>query len=346
MTKQHIIKIVKTIVTLAICAAVFFGGYRALDRLLCFKSIHGINQTRAMYYQPKNSIDVVFMGSSHIHCGINNAELWTDYGIASMDYSAAEQTFWQTYYYIQELLKTQRPKMICLDVFSAVVNTDDWQYKLLYENVYGMRFSMTKWKMLEASCETLEMRMQYISNMFGYHTRYTVLTPEDYRAVTQLPEDMRNYKGYTPFLAANPIQARQYPDAQPDGLTEKIEKYLRLIIELCQKEEIELFLMVVPYEQWTEYHACTFKEIELLAAEYSVPYVNYAEMMVEIGMDPVTDFRDPTHMNHQGATKFSSILGAYLSESCGIPDRRGEPGYESWDRFVEYVDELVKTGGH
>ena len=337
------VKIIKKILSLAICAALLFGGYRAFDRLLCFKSIHGINQTRAMYYQPKNSVDVVFMGSSHIHCGINNAELWTDYGIASIDYSAAEQPFWITYHYIIELLKTQRPKMICLDLFSSVVNTADWQYQWINENVYGMRFSMNKVKMLEPTCETPEMRLQYMFNMVGYHTRYANLTQEDFRAVTKLPEDMRNYKGYTPFTAANPIMANQFPDAQPNYLTEKMEKYLRLIIELCQKEEIELFLMVVPY-QLQDYEACIYKDIELIANEYGVPYVNYAEMMVEIGMDPNTDFRDPSHMNHAGATKFSSILGGYLSESCGIPDRRGEPGYESWDRFVEYVNELVESG--
>lgn len=338
------VKIIKKILSLALCTALLFGGYRAIDRLLCFKSIHGINQTRAMYYQPKNSIDVVFMGTSHIHCGINNAELWTDYGIASINYSGAEQPIWMTYHYIIELLKTQHPKMICLDLFAMASNTADWQYQWINENVYGMRFSLNKWKMLEPTCETPEMRMQYISNMVGYHTRYKELTAEDVRAVTKLPEDMRNYKGYTPYTESNPIMANQFPDAKPDYLTEKFEKYLRLIIELCQEEDIPLFFMVVPYQQF-DYEACIYKDIELIANEYGVPYVNYAEMMVEIGIDPNTDFRDPSHLNHQGATKFSSIFGAYLRDSCGIPDRRGESGYDSWDRFVEYVDELVAAGG-
>ena len=337
-------KMIKKILSLILCAVLFFVGFVALDRLLCFKSIHGINQTRAMYYQPKDKVDVVFMGTSHIHCGINNAELWNSYGIASFDYSAAEQTFWMSYYYLLELLKTQHPKVICLDLFASVVNTADWQYNWINENVYGMRFSMNKVKMLEPTCETPEMRRQYMFNMLGYHTRYATLTREDVKAVFTLPEDMRNNKGYTPIMGICPIEANRFPDAYPSHLTEKIEKYLRLIIEKCQEENIPLLLMVVPYQQ-QEYHACTYLQIKEVADEYGVPYVNYADVMLEIGMDPNTDFRDPSHLNHQGATRFSHIFGEYLSDSCGIPDRRGEPGYESWDRFSEYVDETIAAGG-
>lgn len=55
------------------------------------KSEHGINQVEGMYWQPEDSIDVVMMGTSHVHCGINTALLWERYGIASYDYSGAEQ---------------------------------------------------------------------------------------------------------------------------------------------------------------------------------------------------------------------------------------------------------------
>ncbi len=74
--------------------------------LLSVKSEHGIRQARDMYIQPKNSIDVVFMGSSHVHCDVNTALLWEKYGIAGYNYSGAEQPLWITYYYLKEICKS------------------------------------------------------------------------------------------------------------------------------------------------------------------------------------------------------------------------------------------------
>lgn len=44
--------------------------------ILRVKSDHGINQQDGLYWQPKNSIDVVMMGTSHIHCDVNTGLLW------------------------------------------------------------------------------------------------------------------------------------------------------------------------------------------------------------------------------------------------------------------------------
>ena len=40
----------------------------ALNDILCVKSPHGVDQTRYLYKQPKDKIDVLFLGSSHVHC--------------------------------------------------------------------------------------------------------------------------------------------------------------------------------------------------------------------------------------------------------------------------------------
>jgi hypothetical protein len=68
----------------------------AAEKILNFKTTHGIAQSRAMYAQPEKTIDVAFIGSSHVHCDINTALLWERYGIAGYDYSAGEQPLWIT----------------------------------------------------------------------------------------------------------------------------------------------------------------------------------------------------------------------------------------------------------
>ena len=41
-----------------------------LDGVLSIKNDDGIMQASAMYYQPRNTVDVVMMGSSHVHYAI------------------------------------------------------------------------------------------------------------------------------------------------------------------------------------------------------------------------------------------------------------------------------------
>ena len=121
--------------------------------ILRVKSDHGINQQEGLYWQPRNSIDVVMMGTSHIHCDINTGLLWEKYGIAAYDYSGAEQPLWMTYYYLKELCRYQEPKMVVLDLYAPARFKEDYQYEWIAENIYGMRFSLNKLRMLSVSVE-------------------------------------------------------------------------------------------------------------------------------------------------------------------------------------------------
>ena len=66
-----------------------------LNRILCVKSPHGVDQTRYLYVQPKNKIDVLFLGSSHVHCNVNTQLLWDEYGMAAYLMTGAEQPLWK-----------------------------------------------------------------------------------------------------------------------------------------------------------------------------------------------------------------------------------------------------------
>ena len=83
-----------------------------LNRILCVKSPHGVDQARYLYVQPKNKIDVLFLGSSHVHCNVNTQLLWDEYGMAAYLMTGAEQPLWNSYYNLKEALKTQKPKLV------------------------------------------------------------------------------------------------------------------------------------------------------------------------------------------------------------------------------------------
>ena len=308
-----------------------------IQNTLEYKSPHGINQTRAFYEQPKNSIDVLAIGSSHVHCGVNTAELWSKYGIAAYDFTAAEQPFWITYYYLKEAYKYQSPEVVILDVFSAARFKEDYHYKWLEESVYGLRFSKNKLDMLNVSIED-EYRSDYFPSFLSYHNRYIDLNKEDLYNIFGNHREKRIFKGFTPGFNVVDQSERfgGWDELEDYHLTPKYEEYLNKIIELTKEHGSKLVIIVVPYNL-DERDNVTYEEIANIAKAKDVTFIDFNSRLDDIGIDKSTDFNDHTHLNYYGSVKFSDHLGDILKNEADLPDRRGNSGYETWDEFANKI---------
>lgn len=313
-----------------------------LSTIFSFKSPHGINQLDGIYWQMEQSIDVTMMGTSHVHCGINTGLLWEKYGIAAYDYSGAEQPIWMTYYYLKELFKYQSPEVVVLDLYAPARFKEDYRYNWIRENIHGMKFSVNKLKMLFTSIEP-EKIGQYFPSFAVYHNRYDDLEEEDFRDFFWNREDKESFKGYTPYWNKG---YQERPDeeklagAQAGGLTSKSEKYLRKIIEFTKEKDCKLLLVVIPYVE-TVADRETYLEIEKIAEEENITFINYNEYYDEMGLNFAEDFNDASHLNYWGSCKFTDYFGSFLDESLGVQDRRGEEGYESWDDNAELIKQEI-----
>ena len=318
---------------------IFIGAYHCMDILLKEKSIHGILQAREMYAQPRDSIDVVFMGSSHIHCGVNTALRWTDYGIASYDYSAAEQPLWITYYYLKEICKYQKPSLIVMDLYSPARFKEDYQYDYLKLNLNGVRFSLNKLEMIYASCSPAKI-WDFFPSIATYHDRYTELTKEDFEYLFKSREDRAVFKGYTPYYIVDPQEEPSLEQDMSGGITVKSEIYLQRIIEYTREAGIDLFLIVTPYIT-TDEDELVYNRIHEIADHYGLEFNSTNYFYDAMGLDFQTDFNDNSHLNYLGSCKFTDYLASELKAKYDIPDRRGDPRYVSWDRHAEEIDRQV-----
>ncbi|MCH5257497.1 MAG: hypothetical protein J1D87_09395 [Lachnospiraceae bacterium] len=291
-----------------------------------------------MYIQPKNSIDVVFMGSSHIHCDVNTAMLWEDYGIAAYDYSAAEQPLWITYYYLKEICKYQSPKLVVLDLYSPAEFKEDYQYDFLLDNLLGVKFSFNKLQMLYASCEP-EHYFDYFPNFATYHNRYP--KSEDLEYLFKSKKDRASFKGYTPYFIECPQTEPELVEDKSGGITIKSEQYLQKIIEFTQKNDIELYLIVSPYITKSE-DELVYNRIKEISVNYGLEFNSTNYSYDEMGLDFGTDFNDWSHLNYNGSCKYTQYLGAQIKKNYDIPDRRGLKKWESWDRHVEEIEKAAE----
>ena len=311
-----------------------------LNSVLSVKSWHGIDQARAMYVQPRNSIDVVMMGSSHIHCNIDTGVLWNHYGIAAFNYCAAQQPLWMTYHYLIEFCKYQTPKVVVIDLYSPALRKEDYQYDWINQSLYGMRFSLNKVQMLLASVERHRIS-EYFPSFFNYHDRYTELEPEEWLYPITMRDELMSFKGFTPYLNRVPQERPALTQDESGGISIKSEQYLKQIIEFTQARGIELFLIVSPYIS-NENEEYVFNRIEEIARDYRVHFRNMNYDYDEIGLDFDADFNDESHLNYWGAYKFTSFLGEELHTRFELPDRRGDPRYHSWQENFEEIDAYVR----
>ena len=353
-------KIIACIMSFMIVAGVLFAG----DILLKEVTTHGVKQSMALYDQPKNTIDVLVLGSSHVHYGVNTAKMWEEYGISAYDYSSAEQALWVSYYYLKEACKTQKPKVVVLDFFSPAAFLDDHKYKysFLADTLYGFRFSFNKLMLMNACFDgKLELWNKYFPGFFGYHDQYQSMEQED---LARFFADYEDFKGFTPYFNMDPIDLNSLNTEDILPPSEKSQKYLKKIMDYTRKHDIELYITIVPYnvnqEQVSEviqeedkrYNWLRNYVAEMQEKGYDNVYFDYTLSHMEsydLHMGSGEDMYDDSHLNYYGSCKFSDYLGKDLLEIYGselIPDHRGDERYDSWDRNVEIIRQEVDSAGY
>ena len=64
--------------------------------------------------QPRNTIDVLAVGTSTTYAAVNTNVLWANWGFSVYDLASAEQQYWHTYYYLEQALTTpENPSAGC-----------------------------------------------------------------------------------------------------------------------------------------------------------------------------------------------------------------------------------------
>lgn len=312
-------------------AAVFLGILFALllivQKILVKSTEHrGSDVVKGFYAEKENDIDVVFLGSSQMFCTADPLVLYEEYGIAAYDFGCSVQPFASEYLYLKEVLRYQKPKVVGLEVVGINKSPDPENLEVWTYAMTDLRFSLDKmtelYKLLKTNKEMYAMQMLPI---LQYKDRWKELTPEDFN---------RNYVNYTKGaytpdkITDNPLDFTTYYEDSGEIIPEINKEALEKIVTLCRENDIELFLFKSTNMGWT---ITDTAQVEELARLYDLPFLNYFDLLEELEVDSVTDFRDWSHFNRVGSRKASLYLGQYLKDRYDLPDRRQEEGENSWD---------------
>lgn len=330
--------IVKTILFLSIFILII-GKFHNIFR---FKYEDGIYGLDTFYRLENNSVDVLILGSSHSFVDINPAVLYNEYGIAGFDLGGSVQPFWNTYYYVKEALKTQKPKVIVLEAFASTLPNMYSDESRIIKNNYGLKFSKDKIEAVQIS--TPDGKIDYLMEWIMYHNRYMDINKSDFGKYLGNKNKYENWKGHYPL--SNCIEYQHPIVNEINGniqMLDKEEIYYRKIIELVQKEDIPLVILVSPYAGYNTMDAELLFHARAIAEECGVPFINYNEKYEEISLDFATDCADLGHLNYLGSEKLTKDIGEYLVRNYNIEDRREDLLYESWEKDAKYYYQYVQN---
>lgn len=312
------------------------------NKIFKFKYGDGIYSMTKFYELEDNTVDVLFLGSSHAFESFNTGTLWDEYGMSTYVLGGSVQPMWNTYYYLKEALKTQTPKLIVLEGYMTSYTSEFSDDSRIIKNTFGMRWTKDKVDAIKIS--TPESRYnEFLMEYPQYHMRYSELSREDF-FVNQGNPFFENWKGFGCNMITTAFEAPDVSDVtERQPLYEKSEEYYRKTIELAIAHNIPIMVVVTPYAGITAEVQAMYNTASDIATEYGVQFINYNLIYEQIGIDFATDAADTDHLNYRGNVKLSKDVGRLIQEKYGVPDHRGDNDYQTWQDNADYVRTMIEN---
>ena len=322
---------------------ILVGSLWLLQRLLMPKYVTGVVEGAliAEYYPEEKNHDVIFIGDCEVYENFSPQILWEEYGINSFIRGSAQQLIWQSYYLLEDTLRYETPKVVVFNVLSMKYNEPQ---KEAYNRMTleGMRWSMSKVNAIKASVTDQEQFLDYVFPILRYHSRWSEIKGDDFRYMFDTKKVSHN--GY--YMRVDVKHAGTIPDPKPLAdyrFGENAYAYLDRMTALCKEKGIQLVLIKAPslyphwYDEWEE-------QMEEYAEENDLLYINFLDLIDEVGLDFQTDTYDGgLHLNLSGAEKLSRYFGTLLTEQTEVSDRRGEEALQrTWaEKRTAYDAEIA-----
>lgn len=261
---------------------------------------------------PKNSMDIVFLGSSHVQYGINPAVINEFTGLYSYINGTPCQPIEVSYEILKETLKYQNPKLIVLDVFTLLPSRSvcmaDSIYKMAADEMTGIEKYNT---LMHVSDKKLA--YNYIFSLRMHHQNWSSMDLSD----VKFNFNKLNYEdfGYV-NLNSKDLNFRYLPEKQREEvilLDDHSIKYIKKIKSLLDRKNIDLLLIKTPFDIDQENYD-KLMSVWDFAEKENIKYLDLLssckDMDFAFGVDSET-----WHNTNWGAYKNSLYLSEYINDN-------------------------------
>lgn len=324
--RKFAIRAIITVIIMVICVSCFCA-------LLRKEILEYTNGARVNFYKlPEDSIDVIFLGSSHSMEAFIPQELYNEYGITSYNLSCSAQPPLISYYWLKEAMKTQKFKTVVLDVYfvpltrTSKMSNDVLEFRIRTA-IENMRWGEVRIEAIHEACKRYEnlFELSYYLPNIRYHDRWKDLYKADFIAEELAVNN--NFMGY-PALRRGGNKERFLSLKTKESKVSKVEsldEYIEKIVQLCKGNNIKLILVKTPFTGWT---LSEHNTLETFANENDLPFydMNVDTVYNKMNFNYNKDIADNTaHANLRGAIKLTSFIGKILRDEYGLLPHKSKP---------------------
>lgn len=269
----------------------------------------------SFYELERDSLDVIFFGSSHSYATFSPKVIKEETGLKSYNFATQQQPLSITYYYIKEALEYQSPDTIVLETRMLTVDDPFMKEGVVRDAVDKMPFSLNKINAINASVENPEDRVSYYLNIIKYHTRYDKLKQEDF--FDGPFKDGIDNDGYIALESKADLwidNAKELKIQKTKAPTEKNLEYFEKIIALAKEKDIRLILVKSPCNL-SEKERMNLNWLEAYAKEHQLEFIDYNEKVEELGLVK-GDYYDLGHLSGSGSVKTSKHFSKILEQGA------------------------------
>lgn len=313
-----------------------------------------MDQVRAIQFrkEPKNSIDVIMLGSSPTYSGFSSAYAYEKYGFTSYPFAFAGSycSMWKPA--MQCVLLTQKPKLVVVDVFGGGydIETGENRKFSLYLISNSMPYSVQKFRMArEASKhmdtgDSISLAFPFIRYHLNFPTNLKKI--EDRLSIERYgPSPLKGVEFITRAEKLKPQESEAFT-SDTEALNIKTENLIKDFIKYCRSQNIDLLFVKYPCRlTYEEDFLANMRQNSVLelAAEEGCDVLDLQKNFYDIGLDEKTDFYNRSHTNHRGQRKITDYLASYIQETKGIePSELNQDLRNDWNKAAEYYEALCE----
>ncbi len=341
---KHFYRAVKSIIFLGILLASLVKINSILEQktIMINNAWPSTSTYKQFYNMEKDSIDVLFLGSSVVANAFIPQEIYNEYGIRSYNLGAEQQSVFLNYYWLKEALRYQKPKVVVLDLkFMCELHSDNpinMEEGLIRKSLDPMKLSPVKIQAIHDLCQRDKEQSEisyYLTNI-RYHGRWEEL--EEYDFNSELTE-YSQLKGYAPSGAQgeDTYETYEISDKSKRMKFEPVmQQYLDKMVKLCKENGIKLVLVDLPGNDMNDAINNTHNSY---AKKNGIKYYNLCSKYYfeKIGA-VLPDENVVNHQNYAGAIKTSRFIGNILKEEYKLSPIKDK----QYDKTQKYYTQVIE----
>ncbi len=293
---------------LTVCLVLYFG--QLLDPV---EAGIAMDTIKAFHMLKDDSADVIVFGSSHAWKGCDTGVMRDKYGLSAYNYACNWQTVDTTRLFVEDALRTQSPKVVCIETWRVG--------NLKYDKAMDGQIYYTR------QLKDSPVKRQYLKHCFGsdaeryasyffplimFHDNWTEISEENFKKPD--PEHFLKSAGYMYNEGSEPAERPDISQFEQKKLTVDQLSELEGIVKACERENVSIIFYLSPVAAEYGYS----DEMEKFAGENGCVYLDLNALCDEVGIDWEHDLQDLGHLNHDGAAKVADYLGRYIVENYDI----------------------------